>query len=90
MDPILTSVITLVGVVVASFFTYRASTRKQRSDAGQQMIDQHQEQIVEMRAEIRLLQRQIRVQGDYIGLLRLHIADNHPPPPPPWPPGLIT
>ena len=90
MDPFLSPLITLVGVVVAAYLTYRVSTRKLRSDAGQQMIDQHQEDILALRAEIAQLRRQVRIQGDYIGGLRKHIADGSPPPPPPWPPGLVT
>lgn len=90
MEQILAPALTLVGVLVASYFTYRASTRKQRSDSGQLMIDQHQEDIDKMRREIRVLQKQVRIQGDYVGRLRRHIADGQPPPPPPWPDSLIT
>jgi len=97
VEPILGPLLTLVGVVAAAYFTYRVSTRKLRSDTGQQMIDQHQEDIKELRAErtkdssrISALERQQRIQGDYIGELRRHIADGRPPPPPPYPDGLIT
>lgn len=93
MDPVTAVVgafITLIGVVVAGYFTYRASIKKLRSDSGQQAIDQYQEDIAEMRKEITQLKRQVRIQGDYIGQLRRHIADGQPPPPPPWPEGLIT
>jgi hypothetical protein len=96
VDPVLTGGLTLLGVIVASYLTYRASTRKQRSDNGQQMIDQHQEDIAELRKEstvqrgrISTLERTQRIQGDYIGQLRKHIADGHPPPPPPYPDALI-
>jgi hypothetical protein len=54
------------------------------------MIDQHQEDIKELRRETADLRRVQRVQGDYIGELRKHIADGKPPPPPPFPQGLIT
>ena len=93
MDPVTTAVggtITLVGVVLASWFTYRASMKKQRADISQQMIDQHQEDIANLRARVTSLERVTRIQGDYIGQLRLHIADGRPPPPPAWPTGLIT
>ncbi len=90
MEPIIGPLLTLVGVVTAAYFTYRVSNRKLRTDAGQQMIDQHQEDITELRKEIQQLRRTQRIQGDYIGQLRRHIADGHPPPPPPWPDGLIT
>lgn len=83
-------ILTLIGVLGGGYLTFLASRRNKRSDAGQQMIDQHQEDIAEMRGQIRTLQRQMRIQGDYIGQLRRHIADGHPPPPPPWPDGLIT
>lgn len=90
MEPIIGPLLTLVGVVAAAYFTYRVSNRKLRADSGQQMIDQHQEDIKEMRAEIAALRRTQRIQGDYIGQLRRHIADGNPPPPPAWPDGLIT
>jgi hypothetical protein len=93
VDPLLAiagPILTLLGVVTAGYFTYRASARKLRTDSGQQMIDQHQEDIVELRKEIARLQRQVRVQGDYIGVLRRHIGDGQPPPPPAWPESLIT
>ncbi len=97
MEPFLAPLLTLVGVIAAAYFTYRVSNRKLKSDAGQQMIDQHQEDIKELRAgraedrtRIAALERHARIQGDYIGQLRRHIADGNPPPPPPWPDGLIT
>lgn len=97
MDPLLGPLLTLVGVVAAAYFTYRVSNRKLKADSGQQMIDQHQEDIKELRADrasdrarIAALERVQRVQGDYIGELRRHIADGRPPPPPPYPQGLIT
>lgn len=90
MDPVVTGGLTLVGVMIASYLTYRASTRKQRSDTGQQMIDQHQEDITSLRGRVAHLEKTQRIQGDYIGQLRMHIADGRPPPPPKWPDGLIT
>ena len=86
-----------VAVTVGAVLTYRASRAKQHADTGQQMIDQHQEDIKELRAErfkdsqrIDRLERIVRIQGDYIGELRRHIAEGHPPPPPSYPSGLIT
>ena len=35
------------------------------------------------------VERNNRVQSDYIGVLRRHIADGMPPPPPAWPEGLL-
>lgn len=90
MESTIGPLLTLVGVVAAAYFTYRVSTRKLRSDSGQQMIDQHQEDIAALRKEVAELRRTQRIQGDYIGQLRRHIADGHPPPPPAWPDGLIT
>lgn len=90
MEQVITGLFTLVGVILASYLTYRAAVKKQRNDGDQQMIDQHQEDIIGLRARLALLERQVRIQGDYIGVLRRHIADGHPPPPPPWPDGLIT
>jgi hypothetical protein len=91
VDPLLSSVgpiVTMIGAVLAALLTYRGSNRKLRNDAGQQMIDQHQEEIQALRQEVAELKRALRVQGDYIGRLRRHIADGNPPPPPPWPDGL--
>lgn len=90
MDPVLGTVVAAIGVIAASWLTYRASRAKQRSDTGQQMIDQHQEDIIGLRARVGSLERAQRIQGDYIGELRRHIADGKPPPPPPYPSGLIT
>jgi hypothetical protein len=97
MEAILTAALAALAAIVAALFTYRASARKQKSDAGMMMIDQHQEDIAALRTEtaaqwgrINQLERVARVQGDYIGELRRHIADGRPPPPPPYPSGLIT
>jgi hypothetical protein len=90
VEPIIGPLLTLVGVIAAAYFTYRVSNRKLRSDSGQQMIDQHQEDIAELRKEVASLKRTQLIQGDYIGQLRLHIAEGRPPPPPPYPQGLVT
>lgn len=93
MDPLLTHVgpiLTLFGVVVAAYLTYRGSNRKLRSDSGHQMIDQHQEDIASLRSRVAQLERVQRIQGDYIGVLRRYINDGGSPPPPPYPDGLIT
>lgn len=84
------AVTTALGVIVAAWLTARVSSRKNRDDAGQHMIDQHQEDIDRLLRRVGALERTVRIQGDYIGMLRRHIADNQPPPPPPWPDGLIT
>jgi membrane protein implicated in regulation of membrane protease activity len=90
MDPLLAAALTALGVFASAWITARVSSRKNRSDSGQQMIDQLQEDVKELRQNLAMTQRTVRVQGDYIGQLRRHIADSHPPPPPPWPDGLIT
>lgn len=97
MEAILAAALAAFAALAAALFTYRASTRKQRGDVGQQMIDQHQEDIKELRGEtkaqwvrINQLEQVVRVQGDYIGQLRRHIADGQPPPPPPYPASLTT
>jgi membrane protein implicated in regulation of membrane protease activity len=97
VEPIVGPLLALIGAVAAAYLTYRVSSRKLKTDAGQQMIDQHQEDIAALRTEtaaqwgrINQLERVARVQGDYIGELRRHIADGRPPPPPPYPSGLIT
>ena len=93
MDPILTNlqpILTLAGVVAAAWFTYRGSNRKLKTDSGFQLLNEHQEEIADLRRELAAVRRTQRIQGDYIGALRRHIADGNPPPPPPWPDGLIT
>ncbi len=90
MDPLIVAAITTFGVIAAAFLTSRVSNRKLRSDAGHQMIDQYQEEIRELRAEVAALRKTQRIQGDYIGQLRQHIAEGHAPPPPPWPAGLTS
>jgi hypothetical protein len=90
VESILGPVLTLVGVIAAAYFTYRVSTRKLKTDTGQQLIDQYQQDRTEDRARMAALERVQRIQGDYIGQLRRHIADGNPPPPPPYPDGLIT
>ena len=93
MDPLIGvagAVLTLIGVLGSAVLTRRSSDRKLASDAGQQMIDQLQEELAAVRAEQASLRRTQRIQGDYIGQLRRHIADGNPPPPPAWPDGLIT
>ena len=90
MDPIIGVAVTALGVVAAAYLTNRVSNRKLKSDAGQQMIDQHQEDIAALRTRVAQLERNQRIQGDYIGQLRRHIADGQPPPPPAWPDGLVA
>jgi hypothetical protein len=83
-------VITAAGAALVGWFGYLASRRNNRTDAAQKMIDQHQEDIGTLRGRVGQLERTQRIQGDYIGQLRKHIADGEPPPPPPYPSGLIT
>jgi hypothetical protein len=90
VEPIIGQILTLVGATAAALLTFRVSTRKIRADSENSKIDQHQEDNAELRKENAALRRQVRVQGDYIGRLRRHIADEQPPPPPPWPDSLIT
>jgi hypothetical protein len=93
VDPILTNlgpILTLLGVLGAAFFTYRASSRQLHANTGMQLLNEHQEEIAALRQEVAALRKMQRLQGDYIGQLRRHIADGSPPPPPAWPDGLIT
>ncbi|BEL07814.1 hypothetical protein Q0Z83_060050 [Actinoplanes sichuanensis] len=93
MDPLLTylgPILTLTGVLGAAFFTYRASNRKLKADTGLALLNEHQEEIASLRKELADVRRTQRIQGDYIGQLRRHIADGSPPPPPAWPDGLVT
>jgi len=90
MDPMIVAAITAFGVIASAYLTSRVSNRKLRADAGQLMIDQLQEEVVGLRTRVGHLERGQRVQGDYIVLLRRHIADGQPPPPPPYPNDLVT
>lgn len=81
MDPVVGVAITALATILGIYATYRVSNRKLRADAGQQMIDQLQEENARLR-------RTERLQGDYIGVLRRHIAQEQGPPPPPYPDGL--
>jgi hypothetical protein len=90
VDPFLSNALTVFGVLATAYLTYKVSNRKLKADSGQQMIDQHQEDIAVLRRQVADLERHQRIQGDYIGKLRRHIADGQPPPPPDWPDGLIT
>ena len=90
MDPIIGVALTVLGVLISAYLTSRVSNRKLKSDSGMQLLDQHQEDLIEMRKQIAVLQKQMRIQGDYIGQLRRHIADGSPPPPPSWPDSLIA
>jgi hypothetical protein len=97
VNPYLAALIAAVASVVVGWLGFLASRAKQKADTGQQLLDQHQEDIRELRGERRSdsqridrLERIVRIQGDYIGELRRHIANGDPPPPPPYPAGLIT
>lgn len=93
MDPLLEvigPILTAIGVLAAAYFTYRGSNRKLKTDTGLQLLNERQEDVAALRASVAHLERVQRIQGDYIGQLRMHIADGNPPPPPPWPTGLIT
>lgn len=93
VDPLLENlgpILTLLGVLGAAFLTYRASNRKLKSDSGLMLINEHQEEIATLRRELSDARRRERIQGDYIGQLRRHIADGQPPPPPAWPDQLTT
>lgn len=87
---VLASIIAGLSMLFGGYLTFRANRAKDRVDAGQRMIDQHQEDIVSLRVRVATLENAARIQGDYIGQLRRHINDGEPPPPPPWPNGLIT
>ncbi|MFI7547198.1 hypothetical protein [Actinoplanes sp. NPDC049599] len=87
---IIVTVIPAVGAGLGAWFGYMALRRNNRTDNAQKMIDQHQEDIGVLRTRVGQLERTQRIQGDYIGQLRRHIADGNPPPPPAWPQGLIT
>lgn len=90
MDPLIVAAITAFGVLVSAYLTNQVSNRKLKSDTGLMLLDQHQEDIAALRMRVAQLERNQRIQGDYIGHLRKHIADGQPPPPPAWPDGLIT
>jgi transposase-like protein len=90
MDPLIIAAITAFGVIASSYLTSQVSNRKLKTDSGLQLLNEHQEEIAELRKEIAALRRTQRIQGDYIGVLRRHIADGQPPPPPGWPDSLIT
>lgn len=90
MDPVLAAALTALAVILSAWITARVSNGKNRSDSSQQMIDQLQEELKDVRARMSRMEQTMRIQGDYIGQLRRHIADSHPPPPPHWPDGLIT
>lgn len=82
MDPTVLGVaITALGTLIGVWATGRVSNRKLRSDDANKMIDQLQEENARLR-------RTERLQGDYIGVLRRHIADGKGAPPPPYPDGL--
>lgn len=63
-----------------------AAMRAERVEDRRQAAEQRAEDV----ARTARLEQIARVQGDYIGELRRHIADGRPPPPPPYPSGLIT
>lgn len=90
MDPLAGVALTVLGVLVSAFLTFRVSNRKLHSDSGMQLIDQLQEDVTELRREQAVMRRILLIQGDYIGALRQHIAERRDPPPPPYPTGLIT
>jgi transposase-like protein len=90
MDPLIIAAITAFGVIASAYLTSQVSNRKLKTDSGLQLLNEHQEEIAELRKEIAALRRTQRIQGDYIGVLRRHIADGQPPPPPGWPDSLIT
>lgn len=90
MDPMIVAAITAFGTIGAGYLTYRVSNRKLRSDVGQQMIDQQQEDLAALRIRVAQLERTDRLKDDYISTLRRHIEAGGPPPPPGWPERLIT
>ena len=81
MDPVLGVAITAIATLLGVWATGRVSNRKLRSDGANQLVDQLQEENARLR-------RTERLQGDYIGVLRRHIAQEQGPPPPPYPDGL--
>lgn len=82
--------ITAMGVIGSAYLTSRVSNRKLRADGPHQLVDQLQEEVATLRREVAETRKTQRIQGDYIGQLRRHIADGNPPPPPSFPEGLIT
>jgi hypothetical protein len=93
VDPLLAvlgPIATLVGVLAAAWFTYRAANRRLRQDSRLGWANEYQEDIATLRKELANSQRTGRLKDDYISVLRQHIADHQEPPPPPYPPGLTA
>ncbi|MEV4902341.1 hypothetical protein AB0K08_13490 [Citricoccus sp. NPDC055426] len=93
LDPLLGDwIVTVIVAIIAVIGTWIASRMQHRGRPEHALIDQLQEEMVVMRADVTGLKaqqnqalRRERIRDDYISKLRRHIDEGQPPPPPPWP-----
>ena len=88
-----------LGGLLIGWLTWKQSKKRDTRADTQADIDQRQEDIAALRAEVRQekhdrlegeqrMSSTINTQADYISALRQHIVDGKPPPPPPYPEGM--
>jgi hypothetical protein len=69
---------TIIAVPLVTWLVAKSSRRASSEQAAITRLEKNQTEM----------ERQLRLQGDYIYELRGHIADGKKGPPPPWPEGL--
>lgn len=81
-----------IGSMVVIFFKPKRAAGVREND----LIDQYQEQVTELRSEVAELKRESErktaresLMIQHVWELHQHIVDQKPPPPPPFPPGLL-
>lgn len=96
MDTALQVAGTVIVALIAAAVTWITTKVQHRGKPENALIDQLQENIKEMKADIAVLKteqtnskRRERIMADYVNSLRQHIESGSPPPPPPWPSALF-
>lgn len=77
-----------LGGVLIGWLTWKQSKKRDSRAGEHELIDQYQEDLASVKADVAQHAKVINAQADYIGALRAHIAAGKPPPPPPYPEGL--
>lgn len=82
-------ILALGGYVVAAIATVIAAVVNRGKSRENQLIDQLQEEVTNLRVRFGQMERNELILRLYVFQLQSHIADGKPPPPPPLPPELL-
>ena len=91
--PVIQGLAGALALLAGAVVTWRKATRESEDAEWHRLAahmdrQDHKLELLEKRLDASVVRERIR--DDYIQILRLHIANGHPPPPPPWPDALTN